>query len=394
MQWDPTGPGRGGGCGPATIPSPAPSGAWRFVLPPAGAWSDGATDSGVTVAVLDTWPDLRGVANDPSFQRLEESNEALRSFMQDVRAGRVKTDAFAGPTDLARYPSNADSDHGLFVAGIVNSIAPHADLHILHVLDDRGYGRAELILEALDYCAKTLAAEWRRLVVNLSLFFLIAPDDAPPGTEAGAESSRRLASQIKESIDRLIAAGAVVVAAAGNDALDYEVAQDLKAPLHVDPRLPADLDGVICVVATDRDGKIAAYSNHADTRKHNSVATWGGQGELDRQASKPGQHPVVVVPEAADGEQRDGVAGLYALHTVQTADGRGPGERNETGWVYWSGTSFATPIISAIAANLLARDPALSPPQVLEGLAGMAEPPGHGAAQLGCPYIKVSQQRR
>ena len=59
-------------------------------------------------------------------------------------------------------------------------------------------------------------------------------------------------------------------------------------------------------------------------------------------------------------EPQDGVIGIYS--------GEFPGRRpNETGWAFWSGTSFATAIVSGIAANFWAhrrtQDPTLHVPE-------------------------------
>jgi subtilisin family serine protease len=57
----------------------------------------------------------------------------------------------------------------------------------------------------------------------------------------------------------------------------------------------------------------------------------------------------------------DAVRGLYISPTFPL------GEQNTTGWADWSGTSFATPIISALAAHLLAQG--LSAPDAIARIA-------------------------
>jgi len=106
------------------------------------------------------------------------------------------------------------------------------------------------------------------------------------------------------------------------------------------------------------------------------------------------------VPE----DQIDAIRGLYCGNPV-LLDG-GP---NETGWVYWAGTSFATPIISALAASVWAdptyRDwPGSDPADLANGLARsiigvvvkyLARPNSGDAnnpERLDCPSIRAWQE--
>ncbi|MBV9279383.1 MAG: S8/S53 family peptidase, partial [Chloroflexi bacterium] len=328
------------GDGPACPAAPAPNnannvdGLWPFVdLPPGGAWpqpdepkqaqagaSDGATgdplDSRIVVAVLDTWPGR---------DRLEEAsarypnNRLLQGLWSGVTSGLIlDVPHLAPPDDVPEDLTHASADHGLFIMGIINSIAPHAELHLLHVLNENGHGRTDLILEGLDYCLD-LAGKGRRVVVNLSLFLKI-PNGASMGT---------LDEGIRRRISQLHDAGAVVVAAAGNDSLG----RDTPLP----PRAPASYPGALCVVATDRDRKVASYSN-GPKDQGDSVATYGGQAVVSG--------PRAALPQGPD--PRDGVIGAFAWPEVHPT---GP---NRTGWVYWSGTSFAAAVISGITANVMA----------------------------------------
>ena len=58
---------------------------------------------------------------------------------------------------------------------------------------------------------------------------------------------------------------------------------------------------------------------------------------------------------------------------------------------YWSGTSFATPIVSAVAANLLARDRALTPRGIMAAMLRLAR--RSPDPTLGCLYLPVTQGR-
>lgn len=387
--------------GPGTVPDPAPHGDWRFVVPPAGVWPpqgiDAAPDPRVVVAVLDTSPG-REQLHRAAARTLYQENGLLQRLADENTAHAITFSGhFTPPDDVPARRHNCAPDHGIFVAGVIHDIAPHAEIQLLHVLDEKGFGRTDLLLDALDYCL-SLARRGRRVVVNLSLYLMIPPRDGlwahwfgPLDRLLAMQPARRAAllapldEAVQRRIELLLDAGVVVVAAAGNDALAYR--------RHPEPRLPADYSGVLCVVATDRDGKIAAYSNRGDLPPTgNSVATYGGQGMLHGAAS--------VVPPGVGVEPRDGVVGLYTHHEVVTTDGPKP---NESGWVYWSGTSFATPIISALAANVLARneleqraDPTirpLTPRGVMSRILAMAAPAGATDPALGCPYVPVTQRR-
>jgi thermitase len=112
-----------------------------------------------------------------------------------------------------------------------------------------------------------------------------------------------------DSIERANAAGAVFIAAAGNDSSNNDTY----------PSYPAsyDVDNVVSVAAIDNRGKIASFSNFGKKTVH--VAA-----------------PGVNVFSSITGGKYDS----------------------------WSGTSMATPHVSGVAALLVAREPALSPIEI------------------------------
>lgn len=374
--------------GPGSAPDGAPDGDWRFELPPDATppspGADQAHQAGrVVVCVLDTSPGWRGLQH-AARRAIFKDNRLLH----EVAASGTITDwnAFSPPDDIPPdLRQNTVADHGLFVAGIIHSIAPQAEIQLLHILDDEGFGRTDLLLKALDYCGG-LAQQGQRVVVNMSLYLMIPPRGAQPAAWYGAlqrllphrpplqgAELDRLQDGVREHVHRLLQDGVVMVAAAGNDAL--------MAKRHVPARPPADYRGVIGVVAAARDGAIAAYSNRGDAEAmHTCIATYGGQGVREGAS--------VVVPPGPD--PRDGVVGLYTHGAVNTGSGPWP---NTTGWAYWSGTSFATPIVSALAANVLARERGLRPAEVTDRLVAMAVPQQETDPNLGCPYVKVVQHR-
>jgi hypothetical protein len=382
--------------GPATMPEPAPAGSWPIAVPTGAGWPAGQSGPAgkVIVAVLDTSPGSAALT-----QAAQMARNQGNALMQDLATHNVIVDwtKFDAPDGIDTTRSPVESDHGLFVSGIVHRIAPHAEIHLLHVLDDAGIGHTHLLLDALDYCL-ALTHAGQRVVVNMSMYLTIPPGErvwdhwfGGPGAMPPIHPSRQAAliealdEAVEQRIDLLLDAGAVIVAAAGNDALRSR--RKSADGTHPQPRLPADYDGVICVVATNREGKISAYSNRADVpATGNCVATYGGEGVLDGKSA--------TVPP---GNPRDGMVSVYTNVEVPTVDGMQP---NMTGWVYWSGTSFATPVISGIAANVLAAnelarqaDPSvarLTPRQVLTRILDTAAPPAETDPALGCPYLPVT----
>jgi subtilisin family serine protease len=148
---------------------------------------------------------------------------------------------------------------------------------------------------------------------------------------------------VSDAMTWLAERGVLVVAAAGNDALRRDVRPGEPPP----PRYPARYDDVLGVAAVRRDLHAAAnYSNRGDTVVQvgsGHISTFGGN----------------VKPAASDDaspmtDPDDSLIGIFS--------GPLPGRAsNSTGWARWSGTSFATPIISGVAARLWAIEPTLTP---------------------------------
>ena len=396
--------------GPGTIPDPAPDAIWTITPPPGTAQpaseprpaEAGARQGNgqVIVAVLDTSPGpqalLSAAARFPKNWLLQR----LTANGTDANAVITHWNTFAAPSDVPGWSTNSEADHGLFVCGIIHSQAPAAGIHLLHVLDDKGRGRTDLLLEALHHCLD-LTRQGHRVIVNLSLYLLIPPGDerwhrwfgpyrhvlsARPAAMARLLDS--LDGAVEAAISLLLDAGAVVVAAAGNDALIYGYPPQ--------PRLPADYPGVLCVVATDKEGKRAAYSNKGEMPvTGHCVAAYGGQGEMvERMVGATPEGKIAVVPPGAD--PRDGMVGVFCGNHIKTASGPQP---NTSGWAYWSGTSFATPLVSALAANILAQNeldrqsnpsmPRLTPHGVIQHIVGLGTPPSDPT--LLCPYLHFTQ---
>jgi subtilisin family serine protease len=144
---------------------------------------------------------------------------------------------------------------------------------------------------------------------------------------------------MREAIAWVIEQGALVVAAVGND---YYI-----SPIGAkEPRYPAAYDSVLGVASVKANDAAADYSNLGDERVPlllNGVATFGGNATLPGGLSGNGPAVTDDAPNA--------VKGIFSAKTLPLNGGP-----NSTGWVEWAGTSFATPIISAIAAHVWAED--------------------------------------
>ena len=122
----------------------------------------------------------------------------------------------------------------------------------------------------------------------------------------------------QNAINSALAAGTVVVVAAGNSNSDAS------------GFTPANCNGVITVAATGRQGQRASYSNYGATVE-------------------------ISAPGGSDGQ---GI--LSTLNNGTTSP-------NPSGYdyVYYMGTSMATPHVTGIASLMLSLDPSLTPAQVL-----------------------------
>jgi hypothetical protein len=144
------------------------------------------------------------------------------------------------------------SDHGLFVAGIVRQVCPKADIRLVRTLGKYGVS---------DYYGEILGRV--------------------PGLVPVLDSIHQ---PLRVLIDRLVAYGVLIVAAAGNDALPGN-----PRPL---PRHPARYDNVLSVAALDRSGKATEYSNQASDAPPaagggNGIAIFGGGATLNRSPFGP-----------------------------------------------------------------------------------------------------------
>jgi len=381
-NWISGGAGGIGSACPASEPIPVPENRahthWHFTLPELSDKLKDLKGDGVTVFVLDTMPSKTHIRQ--AAQHIGNKNMLLQSVvaaMNNVPPAIVIPTPKSIPARLDTIQTGKDiygrhfgfkmPDHGLFVTGILHDLVPNAKIECIRVLNDSGVGDLGMIIDALhEIQQRMMKEEVKRVVVNLSMI-IIAPDANLPDLWFADDSTHTegLAAMIQD-IDLLLAgfrmviqslvtqqkAKAVVVASAGNesDANNYH-GMNGGVSHRFGPRYPAAFPEVISVGAVDHEGLATPYSDYPSVQpNHNGVATYGGALP---QPVPPQPEPSVKTHAVV----KDAVVGLYSSSHYPTlsASDAPPDEYkdNSHGWAYWSGTSFATPIVSSLAALLL-----------------------------------------
>ena len=297
---------------------------------------------GVTVAVLDTAPSEEALTP-AKIGPLNNSflNELLNGA-EPLQVHRLLTPA---PARLDHYELRGHdyvmSDHGLFVAGVIHSIAPLAEIHLYEVLNKFGVGDSLSILQGLHQVYQDLPR--KRLVINCSLYLCVPNEEGhskegleesvPPEGDSSWHLQKSLGDwldqqgSLTEPICKLFRDyGGAMVASAGNDARANQATPQA--------RFPAAFDSVLGVGALRRGSahEHASYSNIADEPPLQGIATFGG-----------------------DTGHSNGMLGLYVGDIPNGSGGVHP---SANGWARWAGTSFAAPVVSGAVAALLS-DPAL-----------------------------------
>ncbi len=256
------------------------------------AHAQGLTGAGTTVAVLDT-----GVADvAPLSQRLR----SVDTVHGPRRCLNLSTESGCGDT----------FGHGTFVAGMVNSVAPGADLVAVKLAGRDGKSSVSTVLAALQWVIDHQDTHDIG-VVNLSL-------------RSDSSLSYRV-DPLNLAVEQVWANGITVVAAAGNQG---------GAPGTI--AKPGDDPWVITVGASDDHGTA--------TTDDDTVASFSSRG-----------------PTLADGLTKpDVVAPGTSVHSVRSpgseADLRYPNFVDATTRL-GSGTSFSAPEVAGAAAVLLQADP-------------------------------------
>jgi serine protease AprX len=217
--------------------------------------------------------------------------------------------------------------HGTFVAGIaagsapgLAGAAPNANLIDLDVIDDRGMALTSDVIKAAEWIYNN-KDKYNIRVANFSL-------------HSAAVLSIRY-HPLNAAVQKLWFSGVVVVAAAGN----YGTPNGPSGVVHA----PGNDPFVITVGAFDIGGTARIGDD--------AVAPWSAYGYTNEGFLKPevvaaGRYMVGPVPAGA---------------TLRTER---PANVIDAATMQLSGTSFATPVVSGAAAQILARNSSLTPNQV------------------------------
>jgi serine protease AprX len=275
------------------------------------------------VGVDQLWPRL-GSADAPAIAFVDSGIDASRADF----AGRVRAQV-----NLSTLPGNSPGDgrgHGTLVAGLAAGsaagyagAAPTADIVSVDVMDDQGMARTSDVIAGAQWILKN-RKQYDIQVANFSLHSTTA-------------SSFRW-DPLDKAVEKLWLSGVVVVTAAGNNG-------KAQGPVRMG-FAPANDPFVITVGALDL--KNSVNPDRADVP---AWSAWGYtfDGFAKPEVSAPGRAIVGPVPAASTLAQERpsqlirGSAGTY---------------------LKLSGTSLSTPIVSGIAADLLALDPTLTPDEV------------------------------
>jgi subtilisin family serine protease len=198
------------------------------------------------------------------------------------------------------YPPQDDNGHGTHISGTIAAanrlqgmigVAPRASIHPVKAFDYNGTAYVSDIILGIDWCVRN-----HMDVVNMSF------------------GMRNRSRSLLQAVDNAHRAGVMIVASSGNDGLRDDI------------DYPARYGQTLAVGATDREGRIASFTNRSD---HIDIYAPGDQ----------------IVSSWLNGRHRE-----------------------------MSGTSMATSHVSGAIALLLAHNPGLSPDKIKSILKRAARP--------------------
>lgn len=291
------------------------------------AWDLSRGSAQVRIAVIDT-----GIRKDhPEF-----AGQLLPGydFITDPAHAGDGNGRDSDPSDPGDNTAASSAMHGTHVAGIIAARSDNSkgiaglcwNCKIVPVRAlgvQQGRGADADIADAIKWAAGIAVAgtptnQYPAQIINMSF---------------GGEGASAVLTQ---AVQAALAKGAIVVAAAGNDAKDGAAV------------LPAAVPGVITVGATSYSGGRAPYSN------------WGAVVDV----MAPGGNMTEQLPLSYNGKPVD--AGIIST-MCYTAD-------NSCGYHIYEGTSQAAPVVAGVVGLMVSIDPTLTPAKALTYLEQTAKP--------------------
>ena len=270
-------------------------------------------DSGIQIKHPDLYPNIWVNEHEIPNNGIDDDNNG---FMDDYNGWDFINNAPDPSPKFEEGFTEAGIIHGTLVSGIIGAVSNNGSgisgvswkvkIMPLRVLDDRGEGRTNEVVRAIDYAIANKAD-----IINFSF--------------VGFDYSRSL----HEAIKRANAAGVLMVAAAGNES-DQGEGYDLNDT----PMYPAcsegDENAVIGVAATDAIDQKASFSSY---------------GFRCVDVSAPG-------------------VGFYGLTVYKPIEKIGSRYFDQYFSGYWSGTSMATPVTAGVLALIKGYNPGLKASEV------------------------------
>jgi len=302
----------------------------------------GLDGSGIGIAVLDSGIDTSHMAF-----LSEKGNTRRVVYSRDFTGENRIDDPYGHGTHVASIAAgNGRIAHNSYLG-----IAPAANILNLRVLDSHGTGRVSNILSALDWVLQNRAA-YNIRVVNMSL--------GAPAVDSYKNDP------VCQAVRRLVDAGIVVVAAAGNLGKDAS-GNKVYGAIHS----PGDEPSALTVGASNTFG--------TDVRTDDGVTTYSSRGPTRgswTDASGTKHHDNLIKPDivAPGNKIIDAAAdGNYLITTYPSLDA-GVSEADNRRMMYLNGTSMATPATAGAVALMLQANPNLTPNLVKAILMYTAQP--------------------